>query len=139
MDAKRFVVGTIVGGVVLFVTGYLIFNMLLGSFFTANAGTATGAGREAPLMWSIAVGCLGYAALICYALGARSTSGLGGGAKVGAIVGFLLWLSADFILFGTQNVANLTATLVDPLVGAVHGGIGGAVIGLVVAQLKPAA
>ena len=137
MDAKRFVTGTIVGGIVLFLAGYVIFNTLLGSFFAANSGTATGVARDPMLLWSIGVGCLGLAALICYAMGARGASGLTGGAKVGAIVGFLYAFAIDFIMYGSQNVSNLNATLVDPLASAVHGAIGGAVIGLVVSKMKP--
>ncbi len=138
MDARRFIAGTIVGGIVLFAAGYLIFNIVLAGFFAAHAGSATGVERDAPLLWAIAVGCLGYAALIRYAGGGRVASGLTGGAAVGAVVGFLLWFTADFILYGTQNVSTLTAAIVDPLAGLVHGGIGGAVIGFVVSKIKPA-
>jgi uncharacterized membrane protein len=137
MDAKRFVIGSIVGGIVLFLTGYVLFNILLTGFYEANMGSATGVPREPPLMWAIAVGCLGYAALITYAMGARASLGVSGGAKVGAIVGLLIWVTADFLSYGTMNVANLAATLVDPLAGAVHGAIGGAVIALVISKIKP--
>jgi hypothetical protein len=71
-------------------------------------------------------------------MGARTTSGLVEGAKVGAVVGFLTWFTVDFTLYGFQNVSNLTRTIVDPLLEIVHGGIGGAVIGLLVAKMKPA-
>ena len=83
------------------------------------------------------LGGFGYAALICYAMGARGALGLSGGAKVGAIVGLLIWLTADFIVYGTTNIASLTRTIVDPLLELVHGGIGGAVIGLVAQRMKP--
>lgn len=137
MDAKKFLAGTIVGGIVLYVVGYLIFSMAFASFYAANVGTATGVDRPAEIMWAVVLGNLGYAALICYAMGARA-SGLGGGAKVGAIVGFLMWFAVDFTLYGVLNVSNLTRTIVDPLLEIVHGAIGGAVIGLVVARRKPA-
>ena len=136
MDTKRFLAGTIVGGIVLYVVGYLIFTMAFASFYAANAGTAMGVDRPAELMWAVVLGNLGYAALICYAMGARTTAGLSGGAKVGAIVGFLIWFTVDFILYGVQNVSNLTRTIVDPLLEIVHGGIGGAVIGLLVGKMK---
>jgi hypothetical protein len=139
VDTKRFLAGTIVGGIVLYAVGYLIFTVAFASFYAANAGTATGVDRPAELMWAVVIGSLGYAGLICYAMGARTTSGLGGGAKVGAVVGFLMWFAVDFILYGVQNVSNLTRTIVDPLLEIVHGGIGGAVIGLLVARMKPAA
>lgn len=59
------------------------------------------------------------------------------GAKVGAIVGFLWAFALDFILYGAQNVSNLTVTIVDPFATAVQCAIGGAVIGLVVSKMKP--
>jgi hypothetical protein len=138
MDTKRFLTGTIVGGVVLYAVGYLIFNMMVGSFYAANGGSATGVDRSPQIQWAVLLGGFGYAALICYAMGARGALGLSGGAKVGAIVGLLIWLTADFIVYGTTNIANLTRTIVDPLLELVHGGIGGAVIGLVAQKMKPA-
>ena len=48
MDAKRFGVATIVGGIVLFVVGYLIFDMMFGSFYAANVGSAPFASHSSP-------------------------------------------------------------------------------------------
>lgn len=42
MDTRRIVVGTLVGGVVSYVVGYLIFDMAFGGFYAANVGSATG-------------------------------------------------------------------------------------------------
>jgi len=139
MDTKRFLAGTIVGGIVLYAVGYLIFTMAFANFYAANAGSAMGVDRPEQLLWAMLLGNLGYAALICYAMDARLPAGLGGGAKVGAIVGFLLWFTVDFILYGLTNLSNLTRTLVDPLLEIVHGGIGGAAIAFVVGRMKPAA
>src|SRR5262249_20764356 len=136
MDAKRFVVGTLVGGVVIFVVGYLIFTVIFGSFYAANAGSATGVDRSSVLMWAVALGSFAYAALVIYAMGNRGGSfSIGAGIKIGAIVGFLLWLSADFTLYGLTNIANLTRTIVDPLFEIVHGGIGGFFIALVLGRM----
>ena len=138
MDAKRFLAGTVVGGIVLYAIGYLIFTVAFASFYAANAGAATGVDRPEELMWAVVLGSLGYAALICYAMGNRAAAGPGAGARIGAIVGFLIWFSVDFILYGVQDVSNLTRTIVDPLLEIVHGGIGGAAIGLVLGKMKPA-
>ena len=46
MDTKRLLTGTIVGGIVLFAVGYLIFDMLFASFYAANVGSATGGQRS---------------------------------------------------------------------------------------------
>lgn len=132
MDAKRFATGTIVGGIVLFFTGYLIFELAFGSFYMANVGSASGVVREPFLQWAIAVASLAYAALIVVALGNQAGSlTIGRGALIGGIVGFLVWVTADFVIYGTTNVANLTRTMVDPVLEFVHGGLGGAAIAAV--------
>ncbi len=130
MNAKQWVIGTVVGAVVVFGAGWVLFEMLLGDYYAANAGSATGVDKDPPIMWSLAVGALAYAALIIYAMRAQAASvNMVSGMKVGAIVGFLLWATADFSLFGITNMSNLTITMVDPFVELVHGGIAGAVIG----------
>ena len=129
MDAKRLVVGTLVGGVVLYAVGYVIFTRAFADFYAANAGSATGVDRGGELFWAMALANLAYAALVTFTIGNRIGSlSIGDGATIGAIVGFLLWFTADFVFYGTTNIANLTRTVVDPLLEVVHGGIGGAVI-----------
>src|SRR5881296_327348 len=116
MDAKRFVVGTLVGGIVLYAVGYVIFTRAFANFYAANAGSATGVDRGRELFWAVALANVAYAALVTFAIGNRVSSlSIGGGATIGAIVGFLLWCTADFVVYGTTNIANLTRTVVDPL------------------------
>jgi len=55
--------------------------------------------------------------------------------KAGAVVGFLIWVCADFTLYGITNLNNLTLTAVDPLVELVRGGIVGAVLGALLPKL----
>src|SRR5262245_29923379 len=137
MDAKRFLTGTIVGGVVILATGYLIFVLVFAAFYAANAGTATGVDRGDQLTWAVVLGNLAYAALITFAMGNRpGTASLAGGAATGAIVGFLLWLTVDFVFYGTTNIANLTRTIVDPFLELIYGGIGGAVIAATLGRLS---
>lgn len=136
MDVKRFVAGTFVGGVALHAVGYVIFTRAFATFYAANAGSATGVDRGGELVWAVALGNLAYAALIVFALGNRGGSlSISEGAKVGAIVGFLLWFTAGFALYGLTNIANLTRTIVDPLLEIVHGGIGGAAIAAVLSRM----
>ena len=137
MDAKRMVTGTIVGGVTLFAVGYALFNVLLSDFYAANAGSATGVNRESQILWSVLLGNFGYAALITYAAGGRSEGPtLQRTALTGAVVGFLLWFTTDFIFYGIANTSNLTLTVVDPLVELIHGAIAGGMIGLVLGRLS---
>ena len=52
------------------------------------------------------------------------------------MVGFLLWFTADFMLYGITNVGNLTITVVDPLLELVHGAIAGGVIAAVLGKIR---
>ena len=91
MDAKKWLTGTVVGGIVLWLLGMLIWQVLFSDFFTANAGGATDLVREAPIYWAGIVGTLAISALVTTALGWDGSLSLSGGFKVGATVGFLLW------------------------------------------------
>ena len=59
---------------------------------------------------------------------------MAGGFKIGAIVGFLVWLGVDFIFYGSTNLSNLTATIADPVLEIIRTGIGGAAIGAVLGR-----
>lgn len=136
MNSKQWVVGTIGGGVVVMVAGYIIFEVLLGDFYRSNTGSATGVTRDPQIMWASAIGALAYAALILHALkGQAAPVNVSSSMKVGAIVGFLLWLTADFTIYGATNTNNLTLTVVDPFVELVRGGIAGAALGALLPKL----
>jgi hypothetical protein len=139
MDSRRLVTGTLAGGMTLFVLGYLIFDLAFASFYVANAGSATGVMREGQLVWAVILGSLSYAALITYAMGSRNgPMTVGTGATIGAIVGFLLWFTADFVIYGISNIQNLTRTIVDPVLEAVRAGVAGAVIAAALARMPVA-
>ena len=136
MDIKRFLVGTLLGGITMHILGYLIWSLAFAGFFAANAGPVTGVARETNLLWAVALGDLSLAALVTLAVGSRAGSlTIGRGLKIGAIVGFLAWFGVDFIHYGIMNVGNLTATIVDPLLELVRNGIVGAVIAAVLSRL----
>ena len=137
METKRLVTGTLAGGVVLFVLGYLIFDLMFSAFYAANAGSATGVARDQQLVWAVALGSLSYAALVTLAIESRAgSSNMGAGLKIGAVVGFLLWFTVDFILYGITNVSNLTRAVVDPLLELVRGGIAGGIIAVVLGKIR---
>ena len=136
MNTKQWVGGTIVGAIVLFGVGYVLFEVLLKDFYAANSGTATGVNRETQIIWAVAVGALAYAALILYALrGSAASLNVASGAKTGAIVGALIWACADFTLYGISNINTLTLAVVDPLVELVRGGITGAALAVLLPKL----
>ncbi len=135
MDTKRFMAGTVVGGIAMYVLGVLIFDLAFGNFYAANAGSASGVARDAPLVWAIVLGTFALAALVTFVIGLAGASGVADGFKVGAIVGVLVWFGTDFIHFGNTNVWNPTLTIVDPMLEIVRTGIGGIVIALVLTRI----
>jgi hypothetical protein len=135
MNAKRVVVGTIVGAVMLYASGYVIFEILFRDFYGANVGTATGVDKTPQLQWAIVAGCLFYAALISVAIERSSSRTIASATGIAALTGFLVWGTADFTLYGIYNISNLSRTIVDPLLELVHGGLAGAAIGAIFGML----
>ncbi len=108
-NAKRLVIGTLFGAVTLSAAGYAIFGMALPDFYAdfLKAGSATGVERQPFLLWAVALGMLSYGALLTLVIGSGpGTSSVSTGMKMGGIVSFLLWFTADFMLYGISNVGN---------------------------------
>jgi uncharacterized membrane protein len=140
MDMKRLAIGTIVGGVVVYVVGYLMFEVMLAQFYAANVGSATGVVREPTLEWPIALGAASLALFITLCIANRAEAQtIGGGLTAGASIGFLVWFTTDFTLYGFTNMNNLTLTILDPLFSAIPAGIAGAVIAAVLAKIPKGA
>ena len=132
MSSNRFVLAALAGGVVNFVVGFVLYGVLLASFFAANVGSAVGAMKDPPDLVHLGLGqlVLGLFLAVVIDKWAR-VGGLAAGMKIGAISGLLIALGYDLTLFGMSNMSNITATLVDPLVMMVQMACAGATIGAV--------
>ncbi len=136
MNIKKLVIGSVVGTVALYVLGYIIWDVLFTDFFAANRGSATGVMRDTQVIWALVAGTLSYAVLITLAIQGRTgTATIMDGLKIGAIVGFLLWFTADFIIYGVANTQTLTSASADSLLELVRAGISGAVIAAVLEKV----
>jgi hypothetical protein len=135
MDSKKFVIATLVGTVVNFMLGGLIYAVLLAGFFAEHMGMVPGAARTEPLMWAIAVSELAGAAMLTLLIGVRGKgSSPADGLQVGAAVGFIMTVFFDFNLFGTTNIADMTAIVADLGLATARFAITGAVVGAVVGR-----
>ena len=131
MTANRLALGTLVGALTLSAAGYLVFGVAFPRFFTdfMNAGSATGVARESPLPGYVAVAMLSYGLLVTLAVASLdAVPTVRGGAAAGATVSFLLWLTADFMLYGISNIGNVAGILVDPTIELVLGAVAGGLI-----------
>lgn len=139
MTLKRFVVGTVAGGVTVLATGYLMFATALSAFYAyaLSAGAASGVQREPALIWAVALGALSYGALLTLAIDRPAARrGVLAGAGTGAIVGFLMWSTSNFMLYGVTNIGNATTTLISPLIELVPGTVAGAVIAFALGKMS---
>ena len=140
MDMKRLVIGTFVGGVTMYVLSYLVFDLMFGSYYAANVGSASGILRTPNLQWALVLTNFAHAVLVTLALQVRpGTPSIANGFVTGAVIGFLVWLGADAYYYGATNVWRFVIVIVDPLLSAVVTGIGGAVIAAVLMRFPAAA
>ena len=125
MSAQRFLTATVVGGVTLFVVGGLVYGLAL-----ANAYPATVIDREAPLWLWLLLTQFGWTALLTLIIGKwPGASTPGGGFKVAAMVGFLIWLSIGLGFYAMTTLPISAMSYIDPFIGAIYFGSGGAAIG----------
>ena len=139
MDMKQLINGTIIGGAALFLTGYVIFDLLAGDFYAANI-TAAGLIRDPQELWATAAGNFLMALLITIGIvNSAGPNNMVSGMKTGAIYACLVWVSADLTLYGYLNLTTLNLVAADAVLELVHGGIAGALIAIALAKLsKPA-
>jgi hypothetical protein len=137
MNPKKFLTGTLVGGLAFFFLGYLIYGMALMNFMASHAGSATGVQRsmEEFAWWALILGNLASAALLSYIfLKWANVNSFGGGAAAAAVVGFFTSMSFDMVMFATSNLMDLTAVVTDiiafTIMNAIAGGAIGAVLGM---------
>lgn len=137
MDAKKRILATLAGFVVFFLLGWLFYGILLMDFNAANSGTASGVMREETEMvwWALILGNLFQAYLIVYIFGKwANITTFSGGFSAGLIIGLILGFAVNLSWYGTMNITNLTAALVDPFVSGVMMAITGGVIGWVLGR-----
>ena len=121
MDAKRLAIGTVVGGIAMFVVGYLIWNILLD--YWNGAFDAAGVAREPQLLWVSALSNVPFAALVTLVIERGGSSTIGGGVKIGAMVGFLVWGGVTLVTY-----ADISIFGPGPVFAGIEFGIGGGVI-----------
>jgi hypothetical protein len=132
MDTKRLAIGTVVGGIVMFGATYLIWTIAFDYY--AVAIEAAGVAREPQLLWVSALSNVPFAALVTLVIERGGSSTIGGGVKIGAMVGFLVWGGVALVHYADMTIFDLTATILDPLLASVEFGIGGGVIAAVLGR-----
>ena len=139
MDNKKFILGTIAGGVSFFFLGYLIYGIALMNFMSDHGGTATGVQKtpEQFAWWALILGNLSLGALLSYIfLKWANVNSFAGGVGAAAVICFFSSMSFDMVMLATSNIMDLTGAITDVVAFTVMGGIGGGIIGAVLGMGK---
>ena len=141
MDIKKLLIGGIVGGILFFGLGYLIYGNLLMNFMKEHPGTATGVDRamEDFDFLYLAIGNLAMGFLLAYVFVKSNVTSLAGGLVTGGIIGALVSVAYDCMIYGTTNVISKTAMAADVAATTVMCAIIGAVVGMIMGMGKKAA
>ena len=136
---KKILLSGLAGGVVFFLLGWVFYGMLFGQFFENNAGSATGVYKsdEEMNLLLLFIGNLASGYLLALIFGCWGTvkSALDGTSK-GFIIGILIGIGFDFVMYATSNLMNLTAVIVDIIIYGVMTAVSGAVVGGILSNGK---
>ena len=134
MNTQKFLVSGIVGGIVSFLGGYLIYGLLMDSFFINNPGTVSvGVMRNMhDFVWlSLCLGSLLQGLFISYIFNKwANISTLGAGAIAGLIIGFFMSSSFDSMMYATTNIMSKKGALGDIVCTTILAGMIGAAVGM---------
>ena len=129
MNTKKLLIGGIVGGIVYFILGYLVYGILLRDFlkpYVANVDR----GNDL-IFWAIILSNLFMGFLLSYVMNRGGVASVSDGLVTAAVVGLLLTSGYDLIMYGTTHLVSLRQIAVDVAAATVISAIAGAAIAIV--------
>jgi hypothetical protein len=135
----RILRGTVSGGIVLFLLGWLVYGLLLMSYMTANMNQCTARPQAEMVWWAMIVSDLLFALFLTLVLKWSGAKEILDGLKIGAIFGALVGSSMDLSFWSmTTMFNNFGALVVDVAVFALIMAVVGMVIVVVWGKDKAA-
>jgi hypothetical protein len=135
----RVLLATLAGAITLFVLGYLIWGMLLASYFKDNEIQYAGLSKQpTPNLVSFFLSNLALAFLLAFVFDQwASISTFVGGLGGGAMIGVLIHLSWKLSLMGYMNLyKKITPVVVDVLAEVARTSLAGGAIGTVLGLMN---
>ncbi len=125
-QARQWFVSTLVGGVTLYLGGFVIYGLILMDMM------ATDHMKDPPVMWAIPVAQLFGGAVIATILSWRGAASFLNGAKAAGCVGVLISICYSLMGYAAMDVGHtMTHVVVDAVATAVLWGLAGGVVGAV--------
>lgn len=121
--------GTVFGGIVYFLLGWLVYGILLADFSLTNYNQCSMRPMTDMVWWALIVSNLVYALFLTLVLKWSGASGWMDGLKTGALFGLLFVLTIDLSFYSMTTMFNsVGAMLADMVVSTVMAAIIGTVI-----------
>ena len=135
---KKIIWGGLAGGATFFLLGFLIYGLLLKSFFEAQ--TPASVYKEVPDFPFLILGNIFMGFLFAVAVGSwAKASSPGDGAKKGFVLSLFIGAGYDLIMYGTSNIMTMQGMLGDIAATVIMGTIVGAVVTMVMGSFQKAA
>jgi MFS family permease len=137
MNIKKFAIGTIVGGVLFFLLGWLIFGILLNSYMHSHGAGPIGHRADRGPVWLYLIAAqFVFAALYTFIFLKANVKGWMEGLIAGGIIGGLSTAAFDFMTYSFTTLLSKKGYTVDIIASAVMAAIVGAVLGVVLGGKK---
>jgi len=130
------VLAVLASAVTGFLLGWLIYGLLLASYYESNMTVYEGLMNE-PSMWVYIIGNLAWAALFVYIFHfLASITSFGKGLVAGLVITFLVTLCFDLYFFSGMNLFPFQVMIVDIIANTVLGALMAGVAALVLGTGK---
>jgi hypothetical protein len=132
MKTQKILVGTLVAGVAMFLLGWLIYGVMLSGFMQANCDHSTQRPMGEMMWWALILSNFVSGLLLALVLYWSGSLTMGTGAKTGAVLGFLIALSFDLMMY---SMTTMYSTCMVVIVDAICYGLMFAVAGAITAKV----
>lgn len=130
MNIQKFLISGIVGGIVSFFMGWLVYGIVLMNYMNQHPGTAGNINRTEMVWWALILGNLFSGLTISYIWNKwANITTIAAGAMGGAVLGLLLALSIDLSMYGTSTILSLNGICADVIGSIVLNAVVGAAVG----------
>lgn len=132
MNTKQLLLGTLLGGVLFFFLGWLLFGILLESVLQPNCNTSISLPMEEMRFGPLILSNLIWGLLLTLSLQWNQQKGLMGGLKTGAVIGLLVSAAMDLSLYSMTTYFNgLKGVVMDVMANTLLYALAGSLLGLI--------
>jgi len=129
MNLSKTLISALLGGIALFLLGFVLYGALLDSFMKENFNQCANRPMEEMVWWALVISNIIWALSYSIIFSWAGISGFMNGLQKGAIIAFVIGLSYSLSFYSmTTTYNNMTAMVVDLLAGTIMGAIGAGVV-----------